>query len=178
MIVVFGEEPPVFSRPTTQPYQAFQAAGTPNRKWPRHNDFFLITVASQTHGSGLDSEFFCVHVCLLYLVFHLGLTLKLTGCSKLPQCVRECAVLVTDGRFGWLQMSVFLLLIHQVTLLACLKKILLHCLLWYMCYKISLLWIDAFLYLAFRERSDINCRSTGKKKQKFPRDDTSYNVLL
>lgn len=32
MIVVFGEEPPVFSRPTTQPsYQAFQAAGTPNR---------------------------------------------------------------------------------------------------------------------------------------------------
>lgn len=33
MMVVFGEEPPVFSRPTTQPpYQAFQAAGTPNRK--------------------------------------------------------------------------------------------------------------------------------------------------
>ncbi|XP_016402901.1 tumor susceptibility gene 101 protein-like, partial [Sinocyclocheilus rhinocerous] len=33
MIVVFGEEPPVFSRPTTQPpYQAFQAAGPPNRK--------------------------------------------------------------------------------------------------------------------------------------------------
>lgn len=33
MIVVFGEEPPVFSRPTSQPpYQAFQAAGTPNRK--------------------------------------------------------------------------------------------------------------------------------------------------
>ncbi|XP_059392299.1 tumor susceptibility gene 101 protein-like isoform X1 [Carassius carassius] len=32
MIVVFGEEPPVFSRPTTQPpYQAFQAAGPPNR---------------------------------------------------------------------------------------------------------------------------------------------------
>uniref|UniRef100_A0A3B3ZSC0 Uncharacterized protein n=1 Tax=Periophthalmus magnuspinnatus TaxID=409849 RepID=A0A3B3ZSC0_9GOBI len=31
MIVVFGEEPPVFSRPTTQaPYQAFQAAGPPN----------------------------------------------------------------------------------------------------------------------------------------------------
>lgn len=38
MIVVFGEEPPVFSRPTTQPYQAFQAAGTPNRKW--RNYFF------------------------------------------------------------------------------------------------------------------------------------------
>lgn len=33
MMVVFGEEPPVFSRPTTQPpYQAFQTAGTPNRK--------------------------------------------------------------------------------------------------------------------------------------------------
>ncbi|KAI4885027.1 hypothetical protein NFI96_002665 [Prochilodus magdalenae] len=31
MIVVFGEEPPVFSRPTTQPpYQAFQATGPPN----------------------------------------------------------------------------------------------------------------------------------------------------
>lgn len=34
MIVVFGEEPPVFSRPATQaPYQAFQAAGPPNREW-------------------------------------------------------------------------------------------------------------------------------------------------
>lgn len=34
MIVVFGEEPPVFSRPTTQaPYQAFQAAGPPNCEW-------------------------------------------------------------------------------------------------------------------------------------------------
>uniref|UniRef100_A0A3B3R388 Tumor susceptibility 101a n=1 Tax=Paramormyrops kingsleyae TaxID=1676925 RepID=A0A3B3R388_9TELE len=33
MIVVFGEEPPVFSRPTAQaPYQAFQAAGPPNSK--------------------------------------------------------------------------------------------------------------------------------------------------
>uniref|UniRef100_A0A8C3B2D1 Tumor susceptibility 101a n=1 Tax=Cyclopterus lumpus TaxID=8103 RepID=A0A8C3B2D1_CYCLU len=32
MIVVFGEEPPVFSRPTTQaPYQPFQAAGPPNQ---------------------------------------------------------------------------------------------------------------------------------------------------
>uniref|UniRef100_A0A8C5AME8 Tumor susceptibility 101a n=1 Tax=Gadus morhua TaxID=8049 RepID=A0A8C5AME8_GADMO len=31
MIVVFGDEPPVFSRPTTQaPHQAFQAAGPPN----------------------------------------------------------------------------------------------------------------------------------------------------
>lgn len=41
MIVVFGEEPPVFSRPTTQPpYQAFQATGTPNGKWPRHDDLF------------------------------------------------------------------------------------------------------------------------------------------
>ncbi|XP_078805282.1 tumor susceptibility 101a isoform X2 [Oryzias latipes] len=31
MIVVFGEEPPVFSRPTTQPpFPAFQAAGPPN----------------------------------------------------------------------------------------------------------------------------------------------------
>uniref|UniRef100_A0A3B1JD81 Tumor susceptibility 101a n=1 Tax=Astyanax mexicanus TaxID=7994 RepID=A0A3B1JD81_ASTMX len=31
MIVVFGEEPPVFSRPTTQPpYQSFQATGPPN----------------------------------------------------------------------------------------------------------------------------------------------------
>ncbi|KPP75099.1 hypothetical protein Z043_105688 [Scleropages formosus] len=31
MIVVFGEEPPVFSRPTTQtPYQPFQPAGPPN----------------------------------------------------------------------------------------------------------------------------------------------------
>lgn len=38
MIVVFGEEPPVFSRPTTQPpYQAFQAAGPPNRKQLFHN---------------------------------------------------------------------------------------------------------------------------------------------
>lgn len=41
MIVVFGDEPPVFSRPTTQaPHQAFQAAGPPNcerrlpSKWP------------------------------------------------------------------------------------------------------------------------------------------------
>ncbi|XP_016097446.1 tumor susceptibility gene 101 protein-like [Sinocyclocheilus grahami] len=34
MIVVFGEEPPVFSRPTTQPpYQAFQAAGPPNQSY-------------------------------------------------------------------------------------------------------------------------------------------------
>uniref|UniRef100_A0A3Q4GPC8 Tumor susceptibility 101a n=2 Tax=Neolamprologus brichardi TaxID=32507 RepID=A0A3Q4GPC8_NEOBR len=34
MIVVFGEEPPVFSRPTTQaPYQAFQAAGPPNSSY-------------------------------------------------------------------------------------------------------------------------------------------------
>uniref|UniRef100_A0A674P505 Tumor susceptibility 101a n=1 Tax=Takifugu rubripes TaxID=31033 RepID=A0A674P505_TAKRU len=34
MIVVFGEEPPVFSRPTTQPpYQAFQATGTPNASY-------------------------------------------------------------------------------------------------------------------------------------------------
>uniref|UniRef100_A0A3P9KFR7 Tumor susceptibility 101a n=1 Tax=Oryzias latipes TaxID=8090 RepID=A0A3P9KFR7_ORYLA len=33
MIVVFGEEPPVFSRPTTQtPFPAFQAAGPPNGK--------------------------------------------------------------------------------------------------------------------------------------------------
>lgn len=31
MIVVFGEEPPVFSRPTTQAaYPAFQPAGPPN----------------------------------------------------------------------------------------------------------------------------------------------------
>ncbi|XP_060771076.1 tumor susceptibility gene 101 protein-like isoform X2 [Neoarius graeffei] len=34
MIVVFGEEPPVFSRPTTQPaYQAFQATGPPNQAY-------------------------------------------------------------------------------------------------------------------------------------------------
>ncbi|XP_049579141.1 tumor susceptibility 101a [Syngnathus scovelli] len=34
MILVFGEEPPVFSRPTTQaPYQAFQAAGPPNSSY-------------------------------------------------------------------------------------------------------------------------------------------------
>lgn len=34
MIVVFGEEPPVFSRPTTQPpYQAFQATGPPNQSY-------------------------------------------------------------------------------------------------------------------------------------------------
>lgn len=40
MIVVFGEEPPVFSRPTTQPpYQAFQAAGPPNRKQLSHKNF-------------------------------------------------------------------------------------------------------------------------------------------
>lgn len=33
MIVVFGEEPPVFSRPTTQAaYPAFQPAGPPNRE--------------------------------------------------------------------------------------------------------------------------------------------------
>uniref|UniRef100_A0A3Q2DXR2 Tumor susceptibility 101a n=1 Tax=Cyprinodon variegatus TaxID=28743 RepID=A0A3Q2DXR2_CYPVA len=33
MIVVFGEEPPVFSRPTTQPpFPSFQAAGPPNCK--------------------------------------------------------------------------------------------------------------------------------------------------
>uniref|UniRef100_A0A8B9H0M3 Tumor susceptibility 101a n=1 Tax=Astyanax mexicanus TaxID=7994 RepID=A0A8B9H0M3_ASTMX len=37
MIVVFGEEPPVFSRPTTQPpYQSFQATGPPNRKTPHY----------------------------------------------------------------------------------------------------------------------------------------------
>ncbi|KAF6727860.1 Tumor susceptibility gene 101 protein [Oryzias melastigma] len=35
MIVVFGEEPPVFSRPTTQPpFPAFQAAGPPNWGYP------------------------------------------------------------------------------------------------------------------------------------------------
>ncbi|KAF7702249.1 tumor susceptibility 101a [Silurus meridionalis] len=34
MIVVFGEEPPVFSRPTSQPaYQAFQATGPPNQSY-------------------------------------------------------------------------------------------------------------------------------------------------
>ncbi|XP_036391180.1 tumor susceptibility gene 101 protein-like isoform X1 [Megalops cyprinoides] len=34
MIVVFGEEPPVFSRPTTQPpYQPFQATGPPNSSY-------------------------------------------------------------------------------------------------------------------------------------------------
>ncbi|KAG9336993.1 hypothetical protein JZ751_029909 [Albula glossodonta] len=34
MIVVFGEEPPVFSRPTTQtPFQAFQATGPPNSSY-------------------------------------------------------------------------------------------------------------------------------------------------
>ncbi|KAA0724222.1 Tumor susceptibility gene 101 protein ESCRT-I complex subunit TSG101 [Triplophysa tibetana] len=33
MITVFGEEPPVFSRPTTQPpFQALQETGPPNRK--------------------------------------------------------------------------------------------------------------------------------------------------
>jgi hypothetical protein len=43
MIVVFGEEPPVFSRPTTQaPYQAFQAAGPPNRKLPVQSDIVWI----------------------------------------------------------------------------------------------------------------------------------------
>uniref|UniRef100_A0A8C7GCF1 Tumor susceptibility 101a n=1 Tax=Oncorhynchus kisutch TaxID=8019 RepID=A0A8C7GCF1_ONCKI len=43
MIVVFGEEPPVFSRPTTQaPYQAFQAAGPPNRKLPVQSDIVCI----------------------------------------------------------------------------------------------------------------------------------------
>uniref|UniRef100_A0A4W4HKG1 UEV domain-containing protein n=1 Tax=Electrophorus electricus TaxID=8005 RepID=A0A4W4HKG1_ELEEL len=37
MIVVFGEEPPVFSRPTTQPpYQPFQATGPPTRKMPQY----------------------------------------------------------------------------------------------------------------------------------------------
>uniref|UniRef100_A0A3B5MZJ7 Tumor susceptibility 101a n=1 Tax=Xiphophorus couchianus TaxID=32473 RepID=A0A3B5MZJ7_9TELE len=35
MIVVFGEEPPVFSRPTTQPpFPSFQAAGPPNSYMP------------------------------------------------------------------------------------------------------------------------------------------------
>lgn len=34
MIVVFGEEPPVFSRPTTQgPFPTYQAAGPPNCEW-------------------------------------------------------------------------------------------------------------------------------------------------
>ncbi|XP_015193734.1 tumor susceptibility 101a isoform X2 [Lepisosteus oculatus] len=34
MIVVFGEEPPVFSRPTTQPpYQPYQATGPPNSSY-------------------------------------------------------------------------------------------------------------------------------------------------
>lgn len=48
MIVVFGEEPPVFSRPTTQPpYQAFQATGTPSRKRPS-----LFETSRQ--GSGFD----------------------------------------------------------------------------------------------------------------------------
>ncbi|XP_057185327.1 uncharacterized protein LOC130551612 isoform X2 [Triplophysa rosa] len=38
MIVVFGEEPPVFSRPTTQPpYQAFQATGPSNRGQERQD---------------------------------------------------------------------------------------------------------------------------------------------
>nr|XP_033490275.1 tumor susceptibility 101a isoform X1 [Epinephelus lanceolatus] len=48
MIVVFGEEPPVFSRPTTQaPYQAFQAAGPPNHLIPSQS---LSTSASYMPG--------------------------------------------------------------------------------------------------------------------------------
>uniref|UniRef100_A0A673K0M3 Tumor susceptibility 101a n=1 Tax=Sinocyclocheilus rhinocerous TaxID=307959 RepID=A0A673K0M3_9TELE len=46
MIVVFGEEPPVFSRPTTQPpYQAFQAAGPPNRK----HGFITVQLTRRFH---------------------------------------------------------------------------------------------------------------------------------
>uniref|UniRef100_A0A8C1JEU5 Tumor susceptibility 101b n=1 Tax=Cyprinus carpio TaxID=7962 RepID=A0A8C1JEU5_CYPCA len=41
MIVVFGEEPPVFSRPTTQaPYPAFPAAGPPNSEHRLASDRF------------------------------------------------------------------------------------------------------------------------------------------
>uniref|UniRef100_A0A8D3A8Q4 Tumor susceptibility 101a n=1 Tax=Scophthalmus maximus TaxID=52904 RepID=A0A8D3A8Q4_SCOMX len=43
MIVVFGEEPPVFSRPTTQaPYQSFQAAGPPNRDYKGILNFLKV----------------------------------------------------------------------------------------------------------------------------------------
>lgn len=60
MIVVFGEEPPVFSRPTTQPpYQAFQAAGTPNRRRP-----FLFETSRQCSGFDSGSQpFFVKFVC-------------------------------------------------------------------------------------------------------------------
>uniref|UniRef100_A0A3Q1CMN4 UEV domain-containing protein n=1 Tax=Amphiprion ocellaris TaxID=80972 RepID=A0A3Q1CMN4_AMPOC len=51
MIVVFGEEPPVFSRPTTQaPYQAFQAAGPPNRVKSRTIKHCLVGYVTPFRG--------------------------------------------------------------------------------------------------------------------------------
>lgn len=50
MIVVFGEEPPVFSRPTTQAsYQAFQAAGPPNCEWCDYLQTGLYNAAFKLH---------------------------------------------------------------------------------------------------------------------------------
>uniref|UniRef100_A0A3B4DIY6 UEV domain-containing protein n=1 Tax=Pygocentrus nattereri TaxID=42514 RepID=A0A3B4DIY6_PYGNA len=52
MIVVFGEEPPVFSRPTTQtPYQSYQPAGPPDRFI--HVTFYLslsVLIESNLYG--------------------------------------------------------------------------------------------------------------------------------
>ncbi|XP_073724393.1 uncharacterized protein [Misgurnus anguillicaudatus] len=54
MIVVFGEEPPVFSRPTTQPpYQGLQAAGPPNREPAgdsSHSDLRIVLLGYKKAG--------------------------------------------------------------------------------------------------------------------------------
>uniref|UniRef100_A0A3P8SND4 Tumor susceptibility 101a n=1 Tax=Amphiprion percula TaxID=161767 RepID=A0A3P8SND4_AMPPE len=57
MIVVFGEEPPVFSRPTTQaPYQAFQAAGPPNRFFPVVISYFFCSSSGPSRDGTIGED--------------------------------------------------------------------------------------------------------------------------
>uniref|UniRef100_W5KJZ4 Tumor susceptibility 101 n=1 Tax=Astyanax mexicanus TaxID=7994 RepID=W5KJZ4_ASTMX len=60
MIVVFGEEPPVFSRPTTQtPYQAFPASGPPTCTYKQPADLHKarrVSVRQVRLGTGRSGE--------------------------------------------------------------------------------------------------------------------------
>lgn len=74
MIVVFGEEPPVFSRPTTQaPYQAFQAAGPPNCEW--HT--FLVHSSLWIFFPKVLEIRFCFFF-FLWCIYFLGQQMELT----------------------------------------------------------------------------------------------------
>lgn len=74
MIVVFGEEPPVFSRPTTQaPYQAFQAAGPPNCEW---HTFLVHSSLWIFFPKVLEIRFFLF--VFLWCIYFLGQQMELT----------------------------------------------------------------------------------------------------